>query len=381
MRIGDELKRELGCGDVAFDQAVRQALDGLETEDRPVKKKMGFGLVMAIVLTLMLGVTALAAGSGWSMLLERLLGTSDAPEAVRLVQVGENELCSNANVCFVVREKIYDGYGLYLAVDVFPAREDVLLLGWDGFMDKEVRPDSPAAVLGAEHAENMTVAEYCEANGMRMQQVYATIYSPALKEASPATKHSIVNNPDGSLTFVLTGGFTGDPTDLGIQCVSIAIDNDMTGEVWYENVPLHITLAEDAVRKEKSWTGSVLAAGEADLRLEKMCAVRTPIGCYLDLAWSTNDETPEWFETSTGMTQLHYFTLMDSLHQTWNRPFGVENTPDKCSPAGRRSYHTVWPLAPGTQLPDKVDITLMRSAMQYGVLMGEEQGTFTLELK
>lgn len=71
MKIGEELKREIGQSDPAFRQAIRQTLEGLETKEHPAARPRGVVLAVALVIAMMLGVTALAAG-GRSVLTQRL---------------------------------------------------------------------------------------------------------------------------------------------------------------------------------------------------------------------------------------------------------------------------------------------------------------------
>lgn len=293
MRIGDELKQELGSGDTAFDQMVRQTLDGLETEERPVKKT-GFGLILALVIVMVLGVTALAAGNGWSVLLNRLPGVQCTPEAVSLVQPVEDVTWENDDVRLVVHEMLYDGYFLYLYADVFPQREDVVLLDWLCGRENIVRPESPASLLNVEAEEGMTVQTYCENNGLVMVEPNVTFYLQKLgwTDGWLTTYEHTDREPDGQLTIVVSAAYAGAPEDVGIFCSTVHQPYD-PASYSYEVMPLNLTRTDSIVLDERSCTQIVPVDETNDMRLEGVRVVKTPIDCYVDLTWSTVIDAPE----------------------------------------------------------------------------------------
>ena len=124
MRI-DELKSEIGQSDESFDRAVRMGLDGLDTIAKPVRRKPGLVIGIAVVAVMIVCVAVLTAGNGWPVILQSL--PASTPEAEALVQPSQSATYENDDVRFVVGEAIYDGYTLYAAVEVFPKTDDVVL--------------------------------------------------------------------------------------------------------------------------------------------------------------------------------------------------------------------------------------------------------------
>ena len=368
MKIGEQLRQELGQGDPAFEHAVRQTLDEFETEAKPMmKRKMHIGLSIALVLTLMFGVTAFAVASGRSVLLEKLPGAICTPEAEQLVQQGQNEVCGNEDVRFVVRDAIYDGYGLYLAVNVIPQKDDVVLLEWHG-SDGVLQPDSPAARLGIEDADSMTVEQYCAANGLRMIEAHANF---CMKNATDWERWWGTNNrserePDGSLTIVMSAVFDGDPGQVNIQCVSEEkLKNGYNS--WFEEIPLQLTGVGSIIQEEKNCNRAVTVVEETGLRLDSVKATRTPVGCYVDVTWSINAEVPQVTEHRENMwgilsSQQTYICCLGSMDGTKREELHMEqflNLGGCETSDGRRVHHTVWKMDPDAVLPSEVEIEII----------------------
>lgn len=391
MRIGDELKRELGCGDAAFDRTVRQTLDGLETEAGPVKKKMSFGLLMALVIVMVLGATALAAANSWSVLLERLPGVQCTPEAESLVQPGQDVIWENDDVRMVVRETLYDGFFLYVAADLYPNADDVVVLDWFSGREDLVRPEAPATLLDAEAEVGMTVEDYCEAHGLRMVDACPGFYLPAPKDEFGEwimTYCFTSHRTDGSLAMVLTAAYTGDPERIALWCHSTRVPKADT-DYRYDTVPLHMTRVDAHALEERSSTQVFPMDDKTDMRLDGVRAVRTPIGSYVELTWSTDADTEPYLESHPcedgGWTTWQYSIELVGLNGRKPVFPGREEDgyrSDEVSPeSGRRVYRNVWRVEGGEQLPETVRIQVDRNRWRGEHIGTDYLGTVNFDLE
>lgn len=297
-----------------------------------------------------------------------------------------NASCGNKDVQFVVREAIYDGYGLYLAVDVIPQRDDVLLLEWS-MSNASLRPESAAALLGEDQPEDVTVSAYCEAKGLRMLESYVSLRLPeGSSESNSVSINRAVRNPDGSMTTVMNALFRGDPETLCIQCTSYEYVQEGTTPVWFEDLPLHLQMADSAVQAEKTAAAAMMVDEATGLRLDEVHAVRTPIGCYVDAVWSTNADAPEMvgardFGGYGADAQLFTCVLLrmdDTDIQYWT----VDTFLTTEQRNDRRVHHTVWKMDPGNALPEKLVIAFDRHFwVEYDRIASERIGACTVDLR
>ena len=128
-------------------------------EERPVKKKLSTGLVLAMVLAL-LATAALAASWGILDRIGRSAGWSSyLPSAQEIIQRPLAEV-ENDYVTYAVREAIYDGRAAYIMVEVTPKDKTAFLLS------ESTWPEDPVGyfIVGETGAEK-TCAEYAVAHG------------------------------------------------------------------------------------------------------------------------------------------------------------------------------------------------------------------------
>lgn len=139
MKTSEDFRKEYPEMDHSFRCAVLKTLQDLGQEEvKPVKKKLRFGLVIVLAVML-LGTVAIAASVGqWGLKdflnIELNLGhrtivvRKHNPEASQAMRRFEEPLTMTTPYGTIsVREHAYDGFAVYLVMDVMPA-EGVLLL-------------------------------------------------------------------------------------------------------------------------------------------------------------------------------------------------------------------------------------------------------------
>lgn len=139
MKTAEDFRNEYPAMDDGFRCAVLRTLQDLEQEEvKPVKKKVSFGLVIALAVML-LGTVAVAASIGQWGLNEfwnrthhwgsrTYIQSQSNPEASQAMRIAEDQpTITTPYGTITVREHAYDGIAVYLVMDVVPA-EGVLLL-------------------------------------------------------------------------------------------------------------------------------------------------------------------------------------------------------------------------------------------------------------
>lgn len=383
MRI-DELKCEIGQSDESFDRAVRMGLDGLGTTVKSMRQKPGLVVGIALVAVMMVCVTVLAAGNGWSVILQSLPACT--PEAEVLVQPGQGETCENNDARFVVREAVYDGYGLYLAVDVFPKADDVVLLGL-----LEVESDSSTTMLDVEAPSDMTITEYCKVNKLRMIKTNVTFNTLETSEVMRfPTYVDITRHSDGSQTWIIETVCLEEPHNVCLNCLCVddkdykhAIDNP----AWYEDIPLHIIKVDNNGPTKKTCQLNTMVYEEESVSLDGAYLIQSSVGNYLEVDWSTNSETPLELDThpcpeGAGTAFLFNVELVQ-IDDTEQDPYSFKTFPivEKNQTDDRTHHHHMWKLNPNEKLPDSVEIEVFHQFWFGEQIKKDSLGRYTLTFK
>ncbi len=190
MKTARDFQKSIGDADEAFAGMVLQTLRDLQCkEEKPVKKKISTGLVLAVVIML-LAVGAVAAGQ-WGILdFAKEHGEAASPDRLvtqinqgvyrtknTYVRPGESELVDVA-----LEEILYEDGWLYAALLVTPKQEKTMVIGADlqtlseqtgqwylnalGKLRDLNEPDSMKAfAAGMELAPDMSIKEYADSMG------------------------------------------------------------------------------------------------------------------------------------------------------------------------------------------------------------------------
>lgn len=385
MRI-DELKSEIGQSDESFDRAVRMGLDGLDTIAKPVKRKPGLVIGIAVVAVMLVCVAVLTAGNGWPVILQSL--PASTPEAEALVQPSQSATYENDDVRFVVGEAIYDGYTLYAAVEVFPKTDDVVLLSL-----YEIESDAPATMLGVEASEDMTVTEYCKENNLRMIKTNVTFDVLETSEVMRYMSYTdITYHSDGSQTWIIDTVCPEGPENVCLNCSCVdykdykhATDNP----VWYEDVPLHIIKGDNHGPTKKACQLNTMVYEEESVSLDGAYLIQSSVDRYLEVDWSTNSETPVELDPhpcpgGAGTSWLFTVELVriDDMEQD---PYAFKIFPivEKNQTDGRTHHRHVWKLNPDMKLQNsvEVEIEVFRQFWVDEQIGKESLGRYTLTFK
>lgn len=191
MKTANDFRRSIGDADAAFAGMIRQTLGDLQCkEEKPVKKKISTGLVLAMVIML-LTVGAVAAGQ-WGILdfikehgeqgAEDMLVTQPKQDVNKrlLVSGYDAKLEGSSLVDITVEEAMYNDECMYVAMTVRPKQEKTLVIGADmqkiredgmvtlnimGSIRDISEPGSMQFAQDADIALEASVKEYAQAHG------------------------------------------------------------------------------------------------------------------------------------------------------------------------------------------------------------------------
>lgn len=305
MKRAEDFRQAIGTADPSFDGALRRTLTDLQTKEEPrMKRKMSAALALAAAIVL-LTVTALAAGRMLPGVLEMLF-ENEIPEVPQgMVQEVNNLHGETPYAQFSVRELIWDGLGVYVAVDLTPKSEEYLLL--PSTLDHDIAPNRPASVLGLADTGNETVAEYAARTGKTM--IWTSLYldSPTTLGITLLSKKDLHPNGDGSWTIVQRGilGRQEEP-QMKVGCYTARLTsvdtlpedmrNTSVDNRWFlgwspvfeeGNEFRSIPLSLDEVASPLE-VRTMAACEEVwklrSVRLDNVTVTRTPVATYLDVA-------------------------------------------------------------------------------------------------
>lgn len=161
MRTAEEFRASIGQADESFRRCVCQTLTALACEEeKPVKKKISLGMVLALAVML-LTVTALAAGQ-WGILDFIREKGMEPPEYKLMEKVSQEQGYSRlADMC--IDEALVDGDRIYLAMTVRPKTENTIIMP----MVKDLAaPGGMAVMNNPDYDAGMSVRAYAQQRGL-----------------------------------------------------------------------------------------------------------------------------------------------------------------------------------------------------------------------
>lgn len=268
MRKAEDFLRDFGETEESFRTCVRQTLTALECrEEKPVKKKINMGLVLAAVIVLLTG-TAIAEEQ-WGILsflhsrgkaaTEEQLLSLFLPPTLQGMEHNEHDL-----VDAVVTEALYEDGKLYLAVNLTPLKENTLVAPMPGVnasrlgiewgttdLDRmKLHQLSMQEALRDPAYGDISVLDYAKANGfdqvVLMDAYSVNLYNNQgiwLKDVFGGVQHTEFNLlADGTLQLILEVDYQPDMTFLNERLDTAG----MNVSVWAFDVlrggePLHGT--------------------------------------------------------------------------------------------------------------------------------------------
>ncbi len=213
MKTAEQFKHSIGKADEAFVHGIRQTLAELECkEEKPVKKKISMGLVLAAAIML-LTVTAVAAGQ-WgivSFLEER----GKVPEnGVLLTEMPPQASQADELVRVTIEEALSDGERLYLAVTAKALKDKTLVVPYVNDIAAE---GSLSVMNNPDYDKTLSVQEYAEKQGcdyvvtlFMHEQVVHTMSNQSKDEFTGLEYAYYDHMEDGTLRMILQYGYEVD---------------------------------------------------------------------------------------------------------------------------------------------------------------------------
>lgn len=268
MRTAEDFLRDFGETEESFRTCVRQTLTALECrEDKPVKKKINMGLVLAAVIVLLTG-TAIAEEQ-WGILsflhsrgkaaTEDQLLSLFLPPTLQGMEHNEHDL-----VDAVVTEALYEDGKLYLAVNLTPLKENTLVAPMPGVNASRLGIEwgttdldrmklyqlSMQEALRDPAYGDVSVLDYAKANGfdqvVLMDAYSVNLYNNQgiwLKDVFGGVQHTEFNLlADGTLQLILEVGYQPDMTFLNERLDTAGVNVSVWAfDVRRDGEPLHGT--------------------------------------------------------------------------------------------------------------------------------------------
>jgi hypothetical protein len=185
-------------------------------------------------------------------------------------------------VTFSVRELLYDGETVFLAVAVTPPDENTLLLGSDSDLGE------PMASLGLLFAEDMTpVREYAAAHGKIPFHTNVNI-----DHAASGIGHSSLDfrlEEDGTLVYMIRAGWENADGELPLVCVTMAYtDEGRLDETTLTRRTFSVTVA-DAALNPTAASAEPAVYEKIGVRIDKITLTGTPMATYAKIEYTVID--------------------------------------------------------------------------------------------
>ena len=188
----------IGGADEAFAGHVRRTLAELrQKEEKPVKKKISVGLVMATAI-LLLGSAALAM-SMWGIS-DRLAETGRELKPYQLIRDVPQRVTENEVMDLIVEEALCDSDMFYMTLCFTPKQPDTLIVP---FVPDITQPGTAALMNNPEIDPALTLADYAQQFGFSQVVSFSPLSGhPLAGEAAIARCEHL---PDGSLRVLMEG--------------------------------------------------------------------------------------------------------------------------------------------------------------------------------
>lgn len=288
MRTAEDFKRAIGDAPVSFDCAVRRAVQGFSQKE---KRKSRFVLVTALALALLLAmITAgFASVDRWDAWRE-FWNWEVRPEGKQTFNTDvEQYSVQTVHANFRVREAAYDGVNLYMAVEIVPRGQFMLIDNRD--MGKM---DTLADLADCYAMEEGTVAEYAQRMG---KQVVGCAVSPHLPIENAFFASDAVYQADGSILVLY--GYMDVPREsldgLEITCQSLLYRDELKTDALARQRETSLNVLACHV----SQTASAAVACNAepvqilgfDLVVDDVRYVHSPLASYISFSVLAGEST------------------------------------------------------------------------------------------
>lgn len=283
MKTGEDFRREFPQTEDGFRDAAFSALQALQEHQEEKRMKLKPMIAMVMALVLLMGAGVAATFHRWSLqdFMPHTRITASQAEWEKMISAFEPVTAECAVADVMVREALFDGYALYIVVDVTPR------LSGDFFLSHMVGLDAQASDAAGSLPDEMTVREYMAAEGLT--RAFAVNLHTGVPGISFVPEMKI--NEDGSMTFyhrqrMQQHGDAAETLDMKLHVTM----NGLTSQGFYSvEIPLSIErlpVVEEAVSREgdgKEFPGS-------GVMLTNMRLIRTPLSTYVTVDAQITDE-------------------------------------------------------------------------------------------
>lgn len=284
MKTGKDFREAFPAMDEDFRYAVFHALEETGKEREPMKRKIGAGAALIAAIVMLTAVAAAAVAGQWG-LMDFLEGKSQ-PEAGKMITQVEGAVAETGLATFNLKEALYDGYGVYLTVNVKAKDADTLPLPGGVTesgkvsrlnVDSDMSIAAYAAEMGKSKFLSVNVAQQSSGKGEHL-----TGFSSSRSRLEE----------DGSLTIMLSGlrsgeGIGADVVNIGLNCGASRGDLTDTDEWMYwddvESTALELTLERMDCQITQSVSADEIVLESLNVTVHEVKLVETPLAVYFDV--------------------------------------------------------------------------------------------------
>lgn len=283
MKTGEDFRKAFPDTEDSFRNAAYQALTALHPPRSKTSLRFKPLLAFALILALLMGAAVAGTVEKWSLF-------SNVPDYMRTATEAEQKQMKSSfqpvsvngrYVNMTVREAVYDGFGLYMAVDMVPHNAEVFLIP-----DLNVELDEPADEAFGSFPSDVTLAEHIAALG------YTAIYRVDISTRiqSMIFPGGIAYNEDGSFTFFVRQRVT-DPAylqqaELSAILGAVIMRNTgsqvTNGSTWLETVEAELNIpAQPLLEVKQSAEAFSHVFEKSGAKITNIKLQRTPLTTYL----------------------------------------------------------------------------------------------------
>ena len=345
MKTGEDFRKAFPDMDAGFENAAHRALAALPKgkENRSMKYKPLIAFALLAVVLLM-GVGVAATWERWSLNdfipSGRITATQDQWQ--QMVEAFQPVTVEGDMMKVTVREALYDGFALYMVVDMQPRNAGMFLVS------NLVELDDIAGDVVAGFPEDVTLEEHVTALGYT--EIGRLDVSPGLPSTNFPPEMAL--NEDGTFTCYLRLRLRdGQPhaSDLEMTLSIMVQGSDLKRH--YMGVPLTIP-TQPVLEMVQSPAGEGHTFANSGMRLSNVTLYRTMLSTYVTADVEITDQAA--FDAHY---QRYLFNFFDAAGQEIDvGPFnlsGVTQTYERGQPTGEWRFTTTLTLS---ELPDTLTL-------------------------
>lgn len=324
MKTGKDFREAFPQMDEGFYNAVLQGLANTEKEREPMKKKISVGAVLIAAMVMMAAAGVAAVVGNWG-LMDFLQGKS-LLQAQEMITRVEGVTAETSQATFAVQEALYDGYGVYLTINIRAKEPDTLPLpGGCTVQDKASRLNLD---------KEGTIADYAAKKGWT-RFVSVGVAQDFVGEGEHFAGFSATRcnlEEDGSLTMMLSGlrageGIGAEAADLTLLCGADSKDLTDTDEWAYredvERADMIIQLSRRDEVMAQAASAEPVTLAEMGVTIHSVQLVQTPLAVYYEVDFTCGPETkrPPMFgldgKMRSEVAQISAYTRTDKAAGRW----------------------------------------------------------------